>query len=126
MMGYLKQDEVSGNGKLGKKTKPKRPTKTPKQSPEPAGPTLEVDMSGVEIELAHIANAVRSYVVNASNGENSLALYTGRSDSPLRLELEGDAVESIAEALTRIADALAGRTDTASNRQQDGAGDPKS
>lgn len=111
-MGYLKQDEVKGNGKRGKKTNAGKRSTKPPQQPAVLPAALDVDMSGVEVELANIARSVRSYVVNAVDGENSLALFTGSAAggySPVRLVLEGEAVEGIAEALTRIADALAAR-----------------
>lgn len=101
-MTYLKHNN-SGKGK--------RPTKTAKDAPVPADP-VEADMSGIEVELANIARSIRAYVANAANAENSLALFTGSAAggySPMRLELEGDAVEAIADSLSRIADALAGR-----------------
>jgi hypothetical protein len=93
---------------------PKHEQKKPsgKKSPQPLpdadySPAI-VDMTGVEAELATLARYVREYVGNATIGENSLALFTGSGDaySPLRLVLEGDAVDSIADSLKRMADAM--------------------
>ena len=65
--------------------------------------TVDADMTGVEIELGHIAHSLKSYNVNACDGNFSLCLFTGE---PLRLSLEGDALDSIADSLKRIADAM--------------------
>jgi hypothetical protein len=68
--------------------------------------TVDVDMSGIEVALDKIAHSLKSYNVNACDGNFSLCLYTGE---PLRLSLEGDAVDSIADSLKRIADAMTAR-----------------
>lgn len=74
----------------------------------PPAITLDVDMTGVEVELKRLANAVQGYAHNAAVDENSLRLFSGPGPtySPLRLVLEGDAVDSIADSLKRIADAM--------------------
>lgn len=61
------------------------------------GCPVDADMSGIEAELARIAHSLKSYNVNACDGEMSFGV---------RLVLEGDAVESIADSLKRIADAV--------------------
>ena len=66
-------------------------------------------MSGVEVAIADIAHSVKSYVVNAVDGDNSLNLFTGTHSYPVRLVLEGDAVDSIADSLKRIAEAMAAK-----------------
>jgi hypothetical protein len=114
---------------------PNQPGKTKKQPAKaktvPAvapAITLDVDMSGVEVELANLASSVKSYVVNAVDGDNSLNLFTGTSTYPVKvrlltddgcdvfdgivgtLEEQGDkqaaALERIATAFERIADAM--------------------
>lgn len=92
-------------------TAPRKGTKKqPRPAVQPVAPaiTVEVDMTGVEYELANLALSVRSYGVNATNGDNSLALYTDPSENayPMRLQLEGEAVDRIAGALERIATVL--------------------
>ncbi len=90
----------------------KQPKKPKAKESQPAAPgiTLDVDMTGVEVELQRLANAVHGYAHNATIGENSLALFTGSGEaySPVRLVLEGDALDSIADSFKRIADAMAG------------------
>ena len=87
------------------------PTKTTRPTIEHTTPaiTLDVDMTGVEVELANLARYVLAYVNNAVTAENSLCLFSGPGPtySPLRLVLEGDAVDTIADSLKRIADAMA-------------------
>ena len=91
---------------------PRKGAKKPAQPTvvEHAAPaiTLDVDMSGVEAVLEKLGLFVEAYVANASTGENSLALFTGSGEaySPLRLVLEGDAMDSVADSLKRIADAM--------------------
>jgi hypothetical protein len=74
--------------------------------------TMTVDSIGysglaeVAEQLDKIHDSLKSYTVNSSDGENSLNLFTGTHSFPVRLELEGDAVETIAESLKRIADAM--------------------
>lgn len=65
--------------------------------------TLDVDMTGLEVAVDQIAHSLKSYNVNACDGNFSLCLFTGE---PLRLSLEGDAVDSIADSLKRIADVM--------------------
>jgi len=82
-------------------------TKTDESTPAPVV-NVDVDMSGIEVELAKIAHSLKSYNVNACDGEMSfgVGLTTFNNFNPVRLELEGDALESIADSLKRIADAL--------------------
>jgi hypothetical protein len=53
-----------------------------------------------------IGRTVADYAHNATLGENSLGLHTGPNSYPLRLVLEGAAVDKIADALSRIAAAM--------------------
>jgi hypothetical protein len=103
-MTYLKHKD--GKGKRPKPTKSAEPTNT--------APVVSVDadMSGIEVELANIAHSLKSYNANACDGEMSLGvgLTTWDNHKPVRLALEGDAVDSIADSLKRIADALKGRS----------------
>jgi hypothetical protein len=63
-------------------------------------------MAGLEVELNRLAGAAQGYAYNATIGENSLNIFTAKNSYPLRLSLEGDAVDTIAAALRRIADAM--------------------
>jgi hypothetical protein len=101
------------------------PHKQPKPGPKPAKKTtqktpvigdlgglhsdLGMGLSGIEVELGNLARAVKSIAGNAAIGENSLNLFTGVHSHPVRLVLEGEAVDKIADALSRIADALAAK-----------------
>lgn len=110
---------------------PKRTKKTPQAKPQPAAAppiTLDADLSGIEVELGKLAHSVKSYVVNAVDGENGFNLFTGLSTYPVKvrlltddgcdvfdgivgtLEEQGDkhaaALERIATAFERIADAM--------------------
>ena len=69
--------------------------KTAKNPPLPAvvDHSTATDLSGVEVELSHIAHSLKSYNVNACDGN-------------FRLVLEGDALDRIADSLKRIADAM--------------------
>jgi len=90
------------------------PRKITKKTPQPVAVvehtvpaiTLDVYTAGIEDELAKIAHSLKSYNVNACEGNFSLNLFTGANGYPVRLELEGDAVDSIADSLKRIADAM--------------------
>jgi hypothetical protein len=85
----------------------KKPTQTAVAEPAVPGITLDVDMTGIEDVLGRLADAAHSYLHNNALGENSLCLFTGPGPtySPLRLVLEGNAVDSIADSLKCIADA---------------------
>ena len=83
--------------------------------------TLDVDMSGVEAELASLAHMVKSYVVNSYEGDHKLKIFTGPEGSgyhPVLIALErSDSVdelikasERIATAFERIADAMTAKT----------------
>jgi hypothetical protein len=109
-MGYLKHNANGSNGKRPR-TKPVKPETVPPV-------TVNVDMSGVEAELAAIAHSAHSYVVNSFDGEHKLAIFTGPSGSgyhPVLIALEESdtmdrvigASERIATAFERIADSLA-------------------
>jgi hypothetical protein len=52
------------------------------------------------------AHALKSYNVSACDGDFSLNLFSGEHSYPVRLELVGDGVTSIADSLKRIADAM--------------------
>jgi hypothetical protein len=69
-------------------------------------------LSEIAEQLSHIHNSLKSYNVNACGGEMSFSvgLYTGTNQDPVRLVLEGDAVETIADSLKRIADAMTAST----------------
>jgi hypothetical protein len=84
----------------------KGPKKAKAQPASVPAITLDADLSGIEIELANLARSVKSYVVNAVDAENSLNLFTGQHSYPVRLVLECEAVDSIADSLKRIADAI--------------------
>ena len=103
-----------------------RKRKPPKAELKPSVPslpdapsiTVDVDMSGVETELANLAHSLKSYVVNSYDAENKLKIFTGPSGSgfhPVLIALEEsdtmdriiEATERIATAFERIADAMA-------------------
>jgi hypothetical protein len=90
---------------------------------------VDVDMSGVELELANIARCVKSYVVNAADGENSFNLFTGKHNYPVKIQLTAgtdeedctiwvkcEALDRIATAFERVADALAGNAPAAERK----------
>ena len=64
------------------------------------------DYGEIAMQLEGIHKSLWSYNMNATNGDNSLSLSTDEHSDPLRLALEGDAVDSIADSLKRIADAM--------------------
>lgn len=96
------------------------PRKVTKKSPQPAAvvqPTATgVDepiqyagydgLSEVAAQLKGIMDVLGAYHYNSTVGENSLNLFTRTNGHPVRLSLEGDAVDSIADSLKRIADAM--------------------
>jgi hypothetical protein len=100
-MTYLKHQS-------GGKAKRSKPAKSTEQTTPMPVVNVDVDMSGIEVELAKVAHSLKSYNVNACDGEMTfgVGLTTFNNHNPVRLELEGDAVESIADSLKRIADAL--------------------
>jgi len=135
-MPYLKQNDVKGNRKRGKNGK----QSAKGQPAPPIADDLEPDarLGGIEVALDGLASAVRSYAHNAAVGENKLAVFTGEEGAghyPILIALDpcGETTrdmlavgERIATAFERIADALTGRADAASNRvQQDGEGGSK-
>ena len=65
-----------------------------------------LDLSELAEPLEGIVRILGSYVHNATLRENGLNLFTGRNSYPVRLVLEGEAVDRIADALSRMADAL--------------------
>jgi len=54
-----------------------------------------------------IAHSFTSYNAHATTGEQSLNLFTGVHTHPVRLVLEGEATDKIADSLSGIADAMA-------------------
>jgi hypothetical protein len=121
-MGYLKHNS-NGNSNGAKRSKKKAAEQSSK--PETVQPVhVNVDMSGVEVELAALANSVKSYVVNSYDGENKLKIFTGPEGSgyhPVLIALDpcGEATkdmlaigERIAVAFERIADAMTGKAST--------------
>jgi hypothetical protein len=56
--------------------------------------------------LEGIYKELGAYFYNATLGEHSLSVFTAKNSHPLRLSLEGDAVDSIADSIKRIADAM--------------------
>jgi hypothetical protein len=119
-MGYLKQGEVNGNGKRGKKGK--QPTK--EQPVPPIVVNLEADagLGGIEVAIDELARAIRFYVDNAARGENMMKVFTGEEGAgyyPVLIALDPCSETTqdmlalggrIATAFERIADALAGTT----------------
>lgn len=108
---FLKHDESSGGPRRGKK-----PPQPAKEQPAPSI-TVDVDMSGVETELANLAHSIKSYVVHAYDAENKIAVFTGPTGSgyhPVLVAFEPsdtmdriiEVSERIATAFERIADAL--------------------
>ena|ERR1700739_178250 len=87
------------------KSAKKQPQTAVVEHATPAIP-LDVDLTGIEAVMEKIGNSLKSYNVNACDGNNSLNLFTGTHDNPVRLVLEGEAVDSIADSLKRIADAM--------------------
>ena len=75
---------------------------------------LNVDSAGyfglseIAEQLGKIHNSLTSYNVNACDGEMSfhIGLYTPHNSYPVRLVFEGEAMDSIADSLKRIADVL--------------------
>jgi hypothetical protein len=96
----------------------RKPRKPKKDTGQPAA----LSLTGLEHELAflseilaapldRIAEALVRYANNAASGENSLSVFTGPAPHyrPMRLVLEGEAVDRIAGALSLIADAVTTR-----------------
>src|SRR5579862_8045268 len=76
-------------------------------------PDLTVGLGGIETALDTFRSVVSTYVKNSWNGENRLELYTGDSSCPLRVQLESEAIHSVAaqicagnDQLERIASAF--------------------
>jgi len=65
-------------------------------------------LSEIAEQLGKIHHSLTSYNVNACDGEMSfhIGLYTPRNSHPVRLVFEGEAMDSIANSLKRIADAF--------------------
>ncbi len=102
-MGVIKHEP-------GEPRKPRKKPPTLAQSPAPHDYRPYLDLSELAEPLEGIVRILGSYVHNATLGENGLNLFTGRNSYPVRLVLEGEAVDRIADALSRMADALQGRT----------------
>ena len=124
-MPYLKQDDVNGNRKRGKKSK-----QLVKDQPGP--PTIvnrEAGLGGIEVALDELASAVRSYTNNAASGDNMLKVFTGEEGAgyyPVLIALDPcsettrDVLavgERIAAAFERIADALIRSQQIANNAE---------
>jgi hypothetical protein len=67
---------------------------------------LSLSLEDLNESVGKIAHSLKSYNVNSCDGNNSLNLFTGVNSHPMRLVLEGDAVDKIADALSRIADVM--------------------
>ncbi len=120
-MGYLKQGEVNANGKRAKK--PKAGKSEDWRSHYHTREEMEAALTNshpVADAINGLASVVSTYVTQARNGDNGHSLYTTPNGYPVKiafeddlqsltLYLEGEAVESIADSLKRIADAMAGR-----------------
>ena len=130
-MGYLKQDEVGGTGKRGKK--PKAGKAAHSHTPEQLQPALSEPNGGcgygegiresrcVAEAIDGLASIVSTYVTQARNGDNGHSLYTDPTGSPVKVEVEGngpmkltfadddveDAMSRFLSAFERIADSLA-------------------
>jgi hypothetical protein len=107
MSKFLKHDEstpVPRRAKAPKPAVPVGPVASEPVSVDLSG--IEMAFSGIETVLDDIAKCVRAYVRDATIGEHNLELFTGESCYPVRLVLEGEAVDKIADAMTRVADAL--------------------
>lgn len=104
-MGYLKHN---GNG--NKTTKKKQAKPQPSEPPQPIADadTAYSGLSAIAEQLENLFKQVGAYVHDATLGEHSLHLFTPNNSPAVRLELEGDAIETIADSLKRIADTMAG------------------
>jgi len=68
---------------------------------------LSLALEDLNESVDKIGRTVADYAHNATLGENMICLFTGKDNCPpLRLVLEGGAVDKIASALCRIAAAL--------------------
>jgi hypothetical protein len=63
-------------------------------------------VAGIETTLERIAHTFHSFNANACDDNLALELFTGPNAYPMRLQLEGEAVDKIADALARIATVL--------------------
>jgi hypothetical protein len=63
-------------------------------------------VAGLETTLEGIAHTFMSLNANSCDGNLALALFTDPHAYPMRLQLEGEAVDKIADALARIATVL--------------------
>jgi hypothetical protein len=112
-MSYLKHDE-------GKPSQKKRESKKPAAQSSSEGMSLLdhhelprlVDsmayggLSEIAEQLDKIFRQLGAYCHEAAIGEHSLNLFTGTNSYPVKLSLEGEEIESIADSLKRIADAM--------------------
>jgi hypothetical protein len=108
-MTYLKHSNNSNGNDKGKRSKKtaEQPAEQvvrvmlnddPNEIVKTADSVAYDGLSEVAEQLSHIHNSLRSYNVNACDGEMTFSLV-----------LEGDAVESIADSLKRIADVIEGK-----------------
>jgi hypothetical protein len=98
------------------------PNKGPRKGKKPPQPVQAVrdepirvcdvgyyGLSEVAQQLEGILKVLGAYHYDSTIGEHSLNLFTAKNTNPVRLKLEGEAVDSIADSLKRIADALPAR-----------------
>jgi hypothetical protein len=114
-MAYLKQSEVK---QLAKKAKAVTAPPVPPGPPKARGESADVPSA-----IDRLASIFSTYVTNERDGENGSSLYSRPLGYPVRiaivgadgedeqelsvaLYLHGDAVDSIADSLKRIADAM--------------------
>ncbi len=94
-----------------KKTKGAKKTRlTLADMPPVADSAPFVDVDGIVEAMFRIAHSLKSYNVNACDGNNMLQVFTGPEGSgyhPVLLAFQGETSDRIATALERIADALA-------------------
>jgi hypothetical protein len=76
-------------------------------------PDPNVGLGGIESAVRHFASIVSTYVSNARNGDHCLELYTGEGGWPVKVQLESEAIHSVAaeictgnDQLERIATAF--------------------
>lgn len=118
-MVFIKQDDNGNKGKQPRKKAAEQTSKSeqlvrvvlnddPNEIVKTADSVAYDGLSEIAEQLGRIQNSLKSYNVNACDGEMTfnVGLHTGQNSYPVRLVLEGDAVDSIADSLKRIADAL--------------------
>jgi hypothetical protein len=128
---YLKQTEVE---RTKKKREPKKITAAlPLDRAAAYAESDEGHSRCMEEALDRLKSVISTYVTQARNGDNGSGLYTDPSGYPVKIALDnddmsldinlyGDALDSIAESLKRIADAMAGTHTGDAMRNADGGG----